>query len=90
MYDNKSKDLSDPLADPIAPEVQVVMGFHCPGRSMPSNRTRRGAARTSEHVEQRANRTPTRGLLILVARLTAREQKIIFPLCRYFAMVEQL
>src|SRR5215471_8218779 len=31
---------------------------------------------------------PTRGLLILVARLTGREHKRIFSLCHYFAIME--
>jgi ROS/MUCR transcriptional regulator protein len=37
-----------------------------------------------------SNIRTTRGLLILVARLTAREQKRIFSLCHYFARVKQL
>ena len=36
-----------------------------------------------------ANETQmTRGLLILVARLTAREHKRIFSLCHYFAIIK--
>jgi hypothetical protein len=33
---------------------------------------------------------PTRGFLILVARLTTREHKRIFLLCHYFATMKQL
>jgi hypothetical protein len=34
------------------------------------------------------SKSPTRGLLILVARLTAREHKRFFLLCHYFAIMK--
>src|SRR5215510_3020108 len=43
-----------------------------------------GAIESRARRTQRANRQTTRGLIILVARLTAREHTRIFLICHYF------
>jgi hypothetical protein len=57
----------------------------------PHRSCRPSPLKSRTHRTQRANRTcPLRGLLILVARLTAREHARIFRLCHYFAISKWL
>src|SRR5262249_59247686 len=54
-----------------------------------STNVRTFSIKSRAHRTQRPNRTrPTRGLVILLARLSLQEHKRIFSLCHYFAIVK--
>src|SRR5262249_16453751 len=54
-----------------------------------STNVRTFSIKSRAHRTQRPNRTrPTRGLVILVARLSLQEHKRIFSLCHYFAIMK--
>src|SRR5215510_1816192 len=74
----------------MAKRLGVRRAGICDSHKNNKDTTNRSACgRRRAHRAQRANRTcTTRGLVILVARLTGREHKRIFSLCHYFAIME--
>src|SRR5215510_7083408 len=74
----------------MAKRLGVRRAGICDSHKNNKDTTNRSACgRRRAHRAQRANRTcTTRGLVILVARLTGREHKRIFSLCHYFAIMK--